>query len=123
MKPIFLAAVAMLLIASPAHALKITNLDNVPHTVELAGRGIPQRYVIAPGATENISGAAQGFLSLVSAPVKKKAKGILQADGLLSGVIAASRNQDIPVDPNNTYTIWPGGELRLQGQMKQSGMR
>jgi hypothetical protein len=123
MKRFFLTAAALLLFATPAHALKITNLDSVPHTVELAGRGTVSRYVIPPDATENITGASQGFLSLISAPVKQKAKGVLEADGLLSGVIAASRNQEIPVDPNDIYVIWPGGDLRLQGKIKPSGMR
>ena len=121
MKRFFLTTIATLLVASPAHALKITNLDTVAHTVELTGRGTVSRYVIQPDATENITGASQGFLSLASVPVKQKAKGALQADGLLSGVIGAGRNQQIPVDPLDTYVIWPGGDLRLQGRVKSSG--
>ena len=123
MKRVLLTTAMVMFAANPALALKVTNLDKVPHTVELAGRGTVTRYVIAPDATENITGASQGFLSLVSAPVKKKAKGVLQADGLLSGVIGAGRNQQIPADPMDSFTIWPGGDLRLQGRVKPSGMR
>ncbi len=123
MKQSFLIAAALLCIASPAHALKITNLDAVSHTVELAGSGSISRYVIAAGATENITGASQGFLSLASARQKKKTKSTVNADGLLSGVIGAGRNQDIPADPMDSFVIWPGGDLRIQGRVKQSGMR
>lgn len=111
---------AVFLLASPAIAMKVTNLDTVSHMVELSGAGEPQRRVIAPNATEYFSGASIGFLSLVNAPVSKPSHGALHADGLLSGVIGVARTEHIPVDPDNSYAIWPGGDLRLQGRMKSA---
>ena len=121
MKRFLLTSAALLLASSPALALKITNLDKVPHTVELAGAGEPKTYIIQPGATEIFAGATQGKLSLKSAKNVKKGKGIVQSDGMLSGVIGNGRNQDIPLDSNDNYTIWPGGDIRLQSHVKQSG--
>lgn len=121
MKRIYVAALSVALVAAPAHALKITNLDTVAHTVELVGRGVPQRYTIPPGETEYVTGASQGFLSLVTAPVKKKTNSSVNADGLLSGIIGAARNQNIPADPMDNFTIWPEGKLMLQSRTKRTG--
>lgn len=111
---------AVLGIASPASALKVTNLDTVPHRIALSDAGSVQHYVIAPGATENLTGASQGRLSLVSASAPQKAQDSVLADGLLSGVIGVGRNQDIPADALDNFVIWPGGELRLQGRTKRT---
>lgn len=118
----FFLTTAALLMATPAHALKITNLDKVPHTLELTNAGTPQTITLAPDATEIVTGISQGKLSLKSAQVVKKAKGTVQADGMLSGIIGNGRNQDIPVDMNDTYVIWPGGDLRLQSHLKDGGI-
>lgn len=114
------AFAAIWLLASPALALKVTNLDTVPHKVELAGRGTAETRVIQPDATEHFTGASQGRLSLKSTASPKKAKGAIQSDGMLSGIIGNGRDQDIPVDPNDAYVIWPGGDLRLQSRHKDS---
>lgn len=121
MKRFFLTTAILIFTASPALALKITNLDKVPHTLELTNAGTPQTITLAPDATELVTGISQGKLSLKTAPVVKKAKGTVQADGLLSGVIGNGRNQDIPVDMNDSYVIWPGGDLRLQSHRKDNG--
>ncbi len=121
MKRFVLTSAAVLLSASPALALSITNLDKVPHTLELTNAGTPQTITLAPDATEIVTGISQGKLSLKTAAVAKKAKGTVQADGLLSGVIGNGRNQEIPVDMNDTYVIWPGGDLRLQSHRKDNG--
>jgi hypothetical protein len=109
---------AMLAVASPALALKVTNLDTVAHTVEWSGRGAPELRVIKPNATENFVGAVQGFLSLKSAKTIKKAQGVVQSDGLLSGIIGNGRNQRIPADAKDSFVIWPDGSLKLQGRIK-----
>ncbi len=134
MKRFSYAALSLALAASPALALKVTNLDTVPHRVELSGRGEPQVRVIEPNATELFAGASQGFLALVDAPEapKKGAKklpkpdakdSVVHADGVLAGIIGNERTSRIPADPDNSYTIWPGGRMYVQGRKKTSHSR
>lgn len=130
MKKFLIAVSAAALFASPAYALKVTNLDDVAHHVELYGRGESVVREIQPGATEYFTGGSQGLLSLVDAPKtqakasnkpsKKAAKhdSVVHADGLLSGIIGNERTSGIPADPDSTYVIWKGGDLRLQSRIK-----
>jgi hypothetical protein len=122
MKPMYLSALSLALLASPAMALKITNLDKVEHRVALDERGSQKLVTIAPGRTEYLMGVAGGTLSLVSAP-PKRAKGRVEADGVLSGIVGEGRNSGIPADNDHSYTIWPGGKLFVQGRMKRNGYR
>lgn len=134
MKTPLLTAAMLALVATPAFALKVTNLDKVPHTVVLSTRGMAETVVIAPNATEIFSGATQGFLSLKDAEEPKGKKGkkkaakkpakddsVVHADGMLSGIIGNERTGGMPTDPLNNYVIWPGGDLRLQSKTKQAG--
>ena len=138
MKRISYAALSLALLAFPAFALKVTNLDTVAHRVELSGRGAPEVRVIEPNATEYFSGASQGFLALVDdvdsakTMAKKAAKratkpaahdSVVHADGVLSGIIGNERTNRIPADPDNRYTIWPDGKLTVQGRMKNNRTR
>lgn len=132
MKRIAYAAFLWAFIATPALALRVTNLDTVAHTVEFSGTGKPERHVVQPNATENFTGATQGFISLVApqkedaAPAsgkrksrtktKEKSEGVVHADGLLSGIIGNGRSEGIPADPANNYVIWSGGRIALQGR-------
>jgi hypothetical protein len=132
MKYIISGAAALLAVVafSPAYALKVTNLDEVTHRVALYGRGESVVREIEPGATEYFTGGSQGLLSLVEAPsapvkgtktpAKKQAKrdSVVHADGLLSGIIGNERTSGIPADPDSTYVIWKGGDLRLQSRVK-----
>ncbi|MFZ4541614.1 MAG: hypothetical protein ACOYNL_07385 [Rickettsiales bacterium] len=130
MKPISFAVLLVTLVASPALAMKITNLDSVPHRVELTGRGAPEVRVIEPNATEYYSGGSQGFLALVDEPAPAKGKkpaksmkqkdSVVHADGLLSGIIGNERTSGIPADTDSSYVIWPGGNLRVQGRLKMN---
>ena len=138
MKLLQAMALSLVLMASPAFALKVTNLDNVARTVELSGTGAPEQRVIQPNATEYFTGAAHGRLSLVepekkAAPSGKKGKpakkekpeakhdSVVHADGLLSGIIGNERSTNIPADPDSSYTIWPGGHLNVQARSKNGG--
>ncbi len=124
MKSIFIASgLCAVLMASPALALKVTNLDQVPHTVQLTGSGAPEQRLIAPNATENFTGAAQGFLSLADRPVNASQGSVVQMDGLLAGVIGNGRRDQVAADPDNSYVIWPGGDLRLQSRIKSARNR
>ena len=123
-KALFTAS--LLMIATPAMAMKITNLDNVPHNVELSGKGAPEVRVIEPGATEFYPGASHGFLAVVDMATPTKGKkpahsSVVHADGLLSGIIGNERNEQIPADPDNNYVIWPGGQLKVQSRTKHGG--
>ena len=130
MKKLLMMASAAVLFASPAYALRVTNLDDVAHYVELYGRGESVVEEIQPGETHYFTGGSQGLLSLVDAPKahandhgkpsKKAAKhdSIVHADGLLSGIIGNERNSGIPADPDSTYVIWKGGDLRVQSRIK-----
>jgi hypothetical protein len=128
MKLIQATALSFALMAGPAFALKVTNLDNVVRTVELSGAGTPQVRVIQPNATEYFTGAAHGRLSLVEPEKKGKATkkvkphdSVVHADGLLSGIIGNERSENIPADPDSSYTIWPGGKLNVQSRSKNGG--
>lgn len=130
MKRFLISASVIALLANPAYALKVTNLDDVTHHVELYGRGESVVMEIEPGATEYFTGGSQGLLSVVDAPKpqakasntlgKKTAKhdSVVHADGLLSGIIGNERTSGIPADPDSTYVIWPGGRLMLQSRIK-----
>lgn len=128
MKKLSLTIAALTLAATPAYALRITNLDTVPHRVALTGRGETLIHEIPPGETEYLTGATQGLLSLADdqpAAANRAAKkavpppdGALHADGLLSGIIGAARSTGIPADPDSAYVIWPGGRLQLQSRIK-----
>jgi hypothetical protein len=120
MKRITSAAFLLAFVASPALALKVTNLDTVAHTVELSGTGAPELRIIQPNATEQFTGAAHGFLSLKTAKNPKPARGVIQADGMLSGIIGNGRTEGIPADADNSYVIWPNGKITLQGRQKYS---
>ncbi|MES2984127.1 MAG: hypothetical protein V4735_02945 [Pseudomonadota bacterium] len=123
MKSCLLIAVALAAFATPVMALNVTNLDNVPHRVELAGQGAPEVHEIAPGATEYFYGTTGGYLSLLSAQQPKKSKGSIHSDGLLSGIVGAARTENIPADPDNNYVIWPEGKLMLQNRVKRTNRK
>lgn len=114
----FLIGAAMLLVASPTLAMKVTNLDKIPHTIELVGRGTVQRYVIQPSETETITGATQGTISLVSSQNPKPSRSPVNADGMLSGIIGNGRTEGIQAEPDYNYTIWPGGQLAIQSRTR-----
>ena len=122
-----LAMAITLLSTSPAFALRVTNLDKVPQTVELAGTGTPDTRTIQPGDTEYFTGNSNGRLSLIDTSVKgkhnaaKDDNSTVHADGMLSGVIGAERNTDIPTDPESDYVIWPGGHLQVQHNQRNGG--
>jgi hypothetical protein len=108
--------------ATPASALTVTNLDRVTHRVSLSSRGAPDIREIAPNATEYFVGTPGGSLSLLSA-APKPSRSSVQSDGLLSGIIGAARNTDIPADDDYGYVIWPGGNLQLQKNRRTNGNR
>lgn len=121
----------MLLAASPATALKITNLDDVPHRVALEGRGEVIVQEVAVGATEYMTGSSQGMLSLVElAPPASKGKkrmtkrpanhgSLIKADGMLAGIVG-DKSRSVHADPDSSYVIWQGGDLRLQSRTKDA---
>ncbi len=110
----YMLVLAIPLVAFPAYALRVTNLDKVPHNVALTGNGAPQVRSIAPNATEYFTGAAHGFLSLADGAAKPQHDSVVHADGVLSGIIGNERSEQIPADPDSDYTIWPGGKLSVQ---------
>lgn len=130
MKLIHATALSLALIASPALAMRITNLDKVPQTVALTqGTNVDQR-TIAPGDTEYYTGAPRGQLMLVPTPVydkkgkasKRSAKhqSVVHADGMLSGIIG-NESDTLVADPDNDYAIWPGGKLQVQSGRHNRG--
>ncbi len=109
---------AALLAASPALAMKVSNLDSVPHRVLFEVSGNREIFAIAPGETHYIAGQPSGTLSLLSAQDPKPSRGTLHADGLLSGIVGAERTDDIPADSDDNFVIWPGGKLSIQQHMR-----
>ena len=114
---LFLSALA---IASPALALRVTNLDSVAHTVTYDAAGTHYEATAAAGETIGFYGVPDGFLSLKSAN-PKPSRGTLHTDGMLSGIVGAARDQNIPAYGMDDYAIWPGGQLLLQRQMRDNG--
>jgi hypothetical protein len=120
MKRILLSGAAMLLIATPAMAMKITNLDSVDHRVLFTAAGVSQTRDIAAGDTEYFPAQPNGTLSLLSAEHPQPSQGTLHADGVLSGIVGAERTENIPTDSDDNYAIWPGGHLSIQQRMKMN---
>ena len=119
----FFAAMSVLLAASPALAVNITNLDHVTHRVAYDIAGTHNEVEIAPNETAHFNGKPNGVLSLLTSP-HPSAGGAVNSDGVLSGFIGNGRDQGIPVDDDkNDYAIWPGGRLSLQHRVKQYGGR
>lgn len=120
MRSVSCLAAVLALVASPALALSVTNLDTVPHRVRLVAAGTSYERAVAPNETTRFEGLPNGTLSLLTSPQPNEG-GALQADGLLRHIIGNGRDQHIPVDGMDDYTIWPGGDLQLQRRMKRYG--
>lgn len=109
-----------MLAATPALAMKVTNLDTIPHRVELVTAGTREVRSIAPNATEVFASQPAGVLSLITAAKPQPARGRYQADGVLSGMIGEGRTEGIPADSDNQYVIWPNGKIMLQRRIKDN---
>lgn len=120
MKRLCLIALAASTLSHPAVALEVTNLDKVEHRVLLEVAGSRDIRTIAPNATENFIGQPNGRLTLLSAEKPKKGKGVIQSDGILSGIISNGRTEGIPAEDRDSFVIWPDGELNLQ-QRRRGG--
>lgn len=110
----------VLLMAMPAHAVRVTNLDSKTHVVELVYAGTTEKQTVAPDETAYFPVSGDGMLSLISVPPQKPDEA-LNADGILRGIIGAVRTHDIPTIPFGRYVIWPGGELMLQHNQERNG--
>ncbi len=136
MKLIHVTALSLLFAASPVlAAMRVTNLDKIAHTLEITGNGAPQRQIIQPNDTEYFTGSTGGKISLLveqsaatsnkgyarkKATVSPANDTVLHSDGMLSGIIGNERST-IPADPDNSYTIWPGGHISLQSRARNGG--
>jgi hypothetical protein len=114
MRSIFPLFVLALTFATPVSALEITNLDRVDHRVRFDVAGSHEIVEVPINRTVQIAGQPGGRLSLLTAPVPKKARGAVQADGMLANVFSGARTEGIPADTNDAYVIWPGADIRLQ---------
>ena len=87
----FILILALLLFALPAHAIKVVNLDEVPHTLFVNNGGEISEITIQPGSFYNTYGPTVSF--------------------------AKSRNGSFQhADYYADYAIWPGGKLVLQNR-------
>lgn len=120
MKRLCLTALAASALSYPALALEVTNLDKVEHRVLLEVAGSRDIRTVLPGATENFIGQPNGRLTLLSAQNPSKGKGIIQSDGILSGVIGNGRTEGLPAEDRDSFVIWPDGQLNLQ-QRRRGG--
>lgn len=117
--PVLIAA-SIIGATSPAFALKVTNLDKVPHAVLFDAAGSKQRMTLAPNESQYIVGSPAGRLSLVDATKPSKGSAV-QSQGILRNYIGNGRNQDVPADPDDQFVIWQGGDLVLQRHIRQQG--
>ena len=120
MKKVILGAM-LLAAAAPAQAMNITNLDSITHKIEIDSLGEKRVITLVPNATEHVTSQIGGTLSIVTADPKvkkRKAKGVVQSDGLLSGYIGNGRNVGVPIDNDYNYVIWPEGKLGVQSRSR-----
>lgn len=99
----------------PAFAARVTNLDTVAHTVTFSHAGSVSEYEVAPNRTAYLP-RRDGMVSLKGGDAGRDT--LNNSSGLLSGIVGAARTADIPAGPWDDFTIWPGGELRLQRRQK-----
>lgn len=111
-----LMMMAGMLVASPAYAVKVVNLDAVTHTVLFDAAGHVSRQEVQPNGSARFVGA-EGLVSLVTP--NPKMGGAINTDGILAGATGA-RDQNVPVDVDDELTIWPGGRLMLQKRGKRT---
>lgn len=117
MRRILLATVAISMISSPALALRVTNLDSVPHTIVYVAAGQAYERTIAPNGTTRFDGLPNGRLTLASSPNPKHG-GAVEGTGIITRSIGKGRDQGLPVDMADDYVIWKGGDLQIQRRMK-----
>ena len=89
-------------LSRPAGAVRVSNLDTVPHTVIYEAAGSRTAATIAPDDTVDLIGAPNGRLSLQTMK-PKVARSTVQADGLLSGIIWNARIVDVDGNAFNRY--------------------
>ena len=114
---------AVLLVATPAHAwVKVTNLSGVPQSITYSGAGTDTVYVIAPNATQYITGS-NGFLALNDPATIAKAKAAKPGPlgEVLGDVVAANRTSRIPAKNDSQFVIWPDGRLMIQRHKSTGG--
>lgn len=111
---ITIAAMAILLGAGSAGATEITNLDSMDHTILFDSAGAQHTYLVEAGTTEYIPGQPNGLISLVTARNPKPSRGLVHADGILSGLIAGERTEGIPADTRDVFVIWEDGNINRQ---------
>ncbi len=114
MRPLFPLCLLTLAFATPAAALEITNLDHVDHRILFVAAGTREEVAVKVNETIHIAGQPNGKLTLLTAPTTRKSRGAVQADGILANVFAGARTENLPVDSNDAYVIWPSADLRLQ---------
>lgn len=115
-----LIALTVAVAASPAWALKVTNLDTVPHLILFTVAGKDIQRTVQPNETTRFDGMPNGRLSLLSSPTPNVG-GTLNGTGVLSKYIGNGRDQGVPADQMDEYVIWKGGKMMLQRRMKPYG--
>lgn len=121
---LFYGAAVMAMVLSPlaANAMKVTNLDRVPHTIVYEAAGTVHREYLAPNQTVNFYNMPNGRLSLATSPNPKQGATV-EGTGIVSKYIGNGRDQGIPADQMDEYVIWKGGQLQLQRRTKRYGFR
>lgn len=120
MKQLLMSLLLTASLTGTAQALEVTNLDKIPHTVQLDVAGSQDTRTIAPGRTEYFIGQPNGLLSLLTAAAPSAGKQPVQSDGILKGLFGNGRTARIPAEDRDAFTIWEGGEIALQ-QRRRGG--
>ena len=116
MRRLFLATAALSLLAAPAFAARVTNLDEVAHTVVFENAGSAVEHTIVPNQTA-IFPRMDGIIGLKGGTPTQST---LTSDGVLQGVIGAARTGRIPTGPYDDFVIWKGGKMTLQRRQKSA---
>ena len=111
-----LALAALVLVASPAYAIKVDNLDSRDHVVVFDSAGSQMKETVPAGRSTWFPDE-EGTISMLDPEVRQPSKGRIHDDnGLLHGV-AGIRTEGIPVSSKDEVAIWQGGEMGIQRRL------
>lgn len=100
----WIAAAFLLPFSAFAYDIKISNLDNATHIVQVNNAGEVRDYTLKPWDVVHVTGSA----------VKLRLKDSKRRNSDLWGVAVRRGSGEFTTRFGDEYVIWPGGKLSLQ---------